>query len=526
MKNLLLAVFLLHAVFLQGQPLQVIPSPARCTPGNGELLVVENWTIQYENNYEGVARQFSEQVKKCGLDFPIHLKQQNEEANLFLRHVDEKELSGAESYRIVIDPHKVVIEASANPGLFYGLQTLAQLAGNGLVDNKVQIPCMEITDQPRFGWRGLMLDESRHFFGKEKVKQLLDWMAFYKLNRFHWHLTDAPGWRIEIKKYPKLTSVGGIGCQSDPLAPAQYYTQKEILEIVQYAAERFIEVIPEIDMPGHATAANKAYPEFSGGGSPEHPEFTFNPGKEETYVFLTNILKEVAQLFPSKYIHLGGDEVHFGNQQWNTDTHVQALMKKHNLKNLQEVEFYFIKRMTDSIASLNKTMIGWDEIVNAGVAPDKCVMMWWRHDKPEQLTEGLKKGYQTVMCPRIPLYFDFVQDAGHQSGRRWEGDFVTLGKILDFQKIYGEVISEYPDKVVGLQANLWTETIQSGERLDYMTYPRIAGLAEIAWGKDLLPDHNEFLYRLQPSLALYKKMNISYFDPAHPQTTPEIIGVK
>jgi hexosaminidase len=522
-KKMLLAIFMMQGILLNGQPWQLIPSPTKLDSKAG-VLSATSWTMESQSAGEQVFSRFADQIRKCGIDFPFQVQETGQSANLFLRYSRNKKLSGNESYRIRIDSRKAIIEASTDTGMFYALQTLAQLTNADLSHGETKIPCLKITDQPRLGWRGLMLDESRHFFGKQKVKQLLDWMAFYKLNRFHWHLTDVPGWRIEIKKYPRLTTVGGIGTHSDPIAPAQFYTQDDIREIVQYAADRFIEVIPEIDMPGHARAANRAYPEFSGGGSERFPDFTFNPGNEKTYGYLTDILKEVTQLFPSRYIHLGGDEVHFGNQQWNTDAHVQTLMEQNHLKNLQDVEFYFIKRMTDSIAALNKTMIGWDEIISAGVDPGKCMVMWWRHNKPEQLFEGLEKGYQTVMCPRIPLYFDFVQDSTHTSGRRWEGDFATLKKILEFSAIYREPLSEFPGLIVGLQADLWSETIHSGERLDYMTYPRIAGLAEIAWSENMAPDYNEFLIRLRPSLNLFKKKNISYFDPENPEETPEIKG--
>jgi hexosaminidase len=318
--------------------------------------------------------------------------------------------------------------------------------------------------------------------------------------------------------------VGGIGNHSDPKAPAQYYTQDDIREIVRYAADRYIEVIPEIDMPGHARAANRAYPEFSGGGSARYPDFTFNPGNEKTYGYLSDILREVAQLFPSPYIHLGGDEVHFGNEQWKTDQQVQLLMEKNQLKTLQEVEFYFIKRMTDSLSVLNKTMIGWDEIVTAGIPPEKSMVMWWRHDKPEQLTKALKQGYPTVLCPRIPLYFDFVQDSTHTSGRRWRGDFAPLDKILGFNRMYDDYLQSNPAMIAGIQANLWTETIHSRERLDFMTWPRIAALAEIAWSPNEAPDYAEFLKRLQPSLSLYKKVGISFFNPVNPEATPEVKG--
>ena len=419
---------------------------------------------------EWLILNFSIQLTKFGIKHIEFKKSERKGANLILEISRENQTSGNEVYLLKITPKLIQITASSDTGLFYGLQSMLQMAVSKPLLSGFQIPCGIIQDHPKYPWRGLMLDESRQFFGKKKVKQLLDWMAFYKLNRFHWHLTDEPGWRLEILKYPKLTSIGGLGNFHDRSAPATFYTQDEIKEIVQYADDRFIEIIPEIDMPGHASAANRAYPEFSGDGSEKHPDFTFNPVKEETYGFLTDILREVAKLFPSKFIHLGGDEVHFGNQQWNSNPDIKALMQKYKLKDLQAVEFYFIRRMTDSLAVLNKTMIGWDEIVTAEIPIEKCKTMWWRHDNTEQLKIALEKSYHTILCPRIPLYFDFVQHNSHQSGRYWKKDYAPLEKILRFHQLYGELIAKQPHQIDGIQANIWTETIHSIERLDYISF--------------------------------------------------------
>src|SRR5690606_20063675 len=244
-----------------------------------------------------------------------------------------------EGYLLSVTDKKVIITGNSTAGVINGISSLLQLAASGSKkDQKIVLAGWNIKDAPLYAWRGLMLDESRHFFGINKVKSILDWMALYKLNRFHWHLTDEPGWRIEIKKYPRLALVGGVGSHTDPNTPAQYYTQDQIAEVVRYAAERNITVIPEIDMPGHATAANRAYPEFSGGGSEKYPNFTFHPGKEATYSYLTDILREVNALFPSGMLHLGGDEVSFGNQQWLSDPEVKKLMAQNKLNNVLEVE--------------------------------------------------------------------------------------------------------------------------------------------------------------------------------------------
>lgn len=525
MKALISTVFLVWLFsFSFAQKNLVIPAPVSYQFSEGKFLNVDQIRFFCSAEQEVLIQNFREQLTKFDAKPVQILKSGKKSANLVLV-IDTRKVKGDEAYRLSISDREIQITASTNAGLFYGLQSLLQMVLTGPTANGFRIQQGTILDSPRYPWRGLMLDESRHFFGKAKVKQLLDWMAFYKLNKFHWHLTDSHGWRLEIQKYPKLTSIGGIGNFHDSEAPAAFYTQADIKEIVKYATERFIEVIPEVDMPGHASAANRAYPEFSGGGSEKYPEFTFNPGKEATYDYLTAILREVTQLFPSQYIHLGGDEVHFGNQQWNTNPDVQALMKKHQLKDLQAVEFYFINRMTDSIAALKKTMIGWDEIVTSGVPKDKSMVMWWRHDKPAQVKLALEKGYQTILCPRIPFYFDFVQHASHQSGRYWSKDYAPLERILEFDQLYSDVLKIHPELIKGIQANVWTETIHSGERLDFMVYPRIVALAEAAWAIKS-SDAEEFLKRLQPSFRLYKAKGISFFNPENPESTPEIKGIK
>lgn len=503
----------------------IIPEPASTSLSEEKKLNLELIRYWCDTDQEFLARNFVRQLAKFGIGLKSTEKSTAKKANLLLVIDPKSGDGGMESYELSISSKQIKIVADSNAGLFYGLQSVVQLAVSEPLASGFSIPCGTIKDTPRFGWRGLMLDESRHFFGIEKVKQLLDWMAFYKLNRFHWHLTDEPGWRIEIKGYPRLTTVGATGNFHDRTAEPKFYTQTEVKEILQYAAERFIEIIPEIDMPGHAAAANRAYPEFSGGGSEKYPDFTFDPGKEGTYRYLSNILREIAALFPSSYIHLGGDEVNFGNQQWNTNAGIQALMKQHQLKDLQAVEFYFLRRMTDTLSTLNKTMIGWDEIVTAGIPANQCKTMWWRHDKPKQLELALQNGYHTILCPRIPFYFDFVQSNTHSAGRYWQKAYAPIEKILEFKQLYKESLSKFPTLIDGIQANIWTETIHSDERLDFMTFPRIAALAEAAWGKNDAVDYSEFMQRLQPSFRLYKKMGISYFNPQHPEETPEIMGL-
>ena len=357
------------------------------------------------------------------------------------------------------------------------------------------------------------------FFGKEKIKQLLELMSLQKLNKFHWHLTDAPGWRIEIKKYPKLTSIGALGNYSNANAEPQFYTQEDIKEIIQFASQRNIEVIPEIDMPGHASAAIRAYPELSGGGTKKHPHFTFHPARTSTYKFLTEVLKEVAVLFPSKYIHIGADEVSFGNQHWIKDKEVISLMKKENLENIKDVETYFINRIRDSIISLKKEIIGWDEVVENNMNNENTVAMWWRHDKLEILEKGLNNNYKMILCPRKPLYFDFVQDDTHKLGRRWDG-FGSISDTYAFPDSLSNIDVANP-KILGIQANLWTEQISTEKRFDFMLYTRMSAMAEAAWTRKNNKSFESFKIRLKDIFNIYKSENIYYFDYFSPLSTKE-----
>ena len=386
------------------------------------------------------------------------------------------------------------------------------------------IAAMSANDSPRYEWRGLMLDESRHFFGKEVVKQLLDVMAYLKMNRFHWHLTDEPGWRIEIKKYPKLTEIGAEGNWHDRNAPGQFYTQDDIREIVAYAMERHILVIPEIDMPGHATAANRAYPELSAGGDGRWKDFTFHPAKESTYNFINDVLTEIVDLFPSPYIHIGGDEVNYGNQVWKTDPEIQQFIKDNDLKDEVGLEQYFVRRVCDMVNSKGRIMIGWDEIISSGVSPDKAIVMWWRHDKPDQLVAALEKGFNVILTPRIPCYFDFVQNDSHRIGRRWGGEFNDLQTVYNFPESISSLIENHSGQIMGIQANLWTERIADVKRLYFMLFPRLAAIAEDAWINPELKDYSRFERNLKSFLQYLDSKGINYFNPFDPDSTPEPWG--
>lgn len=502
---------------LSADQTQIIPRPAQYQEKEGSYTVkagsfvyarmdVLNCYLKQLNDATSLGLRMAPADASCSIQFLSGDMRRKSSADADGSKMPE----GA--YTLRISPRAANIYADTKSGHFYGLQTLIQLLrGAGKKEGSLRIPCAEIEDAPRFGWRGYMLDESRHFSGVDALKRLLDAMAYYKLNRFHWHLTDSTGWRIEIKKFPKLTTVGGIGNQTDNKAPAKFYTQNQIKEIVTYAKARHITVIPEIDMPGHAAAAVRAYPEFGGGGSKRHPDFTFNPVDPATDAFLKDILKEVAVLFPDAgVIHYGGDEVHFGWEKWPTLPAVKKLMKDENLK-LKDVERRFNQRFAKAINDLGYKTGGWDEITHAGLPKDNSLVFWWRHDKPKELNYALKEGYEVVLCPRRPCYFDFVQHDSHKSGRRWKG-FVPMVDTYAFPDTL-KLPAKFPGMIRGIQACLWTETTVTQQRRDFMTFPRLLALSEAAWTPKGQKDFKHFEARLKNHLPQLKARGVSYYDP-------------
>jgi hexosaminidase len=429
------------------------------------------------------------------------------------------------AYQLSTAGNKISITSADKAGVFNGIITFLQLCRSSGTNANYNVPGLSISDEPRYEWRGFMLDESRHFFGKQTVKNILNWMAFYKLNRFHWHLTDAQGWRIEIKKYPLLTTVGGIGNFTDSTARAQYYTQDDIKEVVAYAKHRNIEVVPEIDMPGHATAANKAYPQYSGGKVAGYDDFTFNPGIEITYQFLADVLKELKTLFPDGRIHIGGDEVSLGIKAWENNPDVKNLVAEKGYTDNQQAEAYFLKRIADTVTNLKFKVMCWDEAVAANLPVGNVIINWWRQNKPEALSQALSKGYQVILSPRLPMYFDFVQDSTHRSGRKWEGRYNNYLDVYHFpENSLGKEV--YQNKsIIGVQANLWTETVVTNQRLYYLIFPRMAALAEAGWTVAAAKSDEQFNGSLRSHLQYYKQAGMFFYDPFNPTENKEAIDV-
>lgn len=526
MKKYLLILSLFAVKVVMAQQCPIIPLPAQAKISSGNFILTDNTPIIFEDNLIGKQANFLQREVLKNTGYTLSLSSKAKGAGIVLA-IDKNKTD--EGYALSIKPTGIKISAGTAHGLFNGVTSLLQLIR--LADNNqkvISLPCWTIKDAPQFTWRGILLDESRHFFGKAMVKELLDWMAYYKLNKLHWHLTDVPGWRMQIKAYPLLSLTGGLGDYDDPNTASQYYTQEDIKEIVDYAADRFIDIMPEIDMPGHAAAANRAYPAFSGGGSKQHPEFTFNPGPDTTYTYLSNILKETDALFPSQIVHLGGDEVRFGSEKWKDNASVMQLMKAHNLKDLVDVEHYFTMRMADSVFKLNNKIGLWDEAVDSDLPKDKTIIFWWRHDQPLQLKKAMEKGYSAVLCPRIPFYFDFVQDAGQHYGRRWkDGLFASLDNVYNFSISGLPVNKDQQKQLLGVEAALWSEVIPNRTKLEYMVFPRITALAEAAWtGDQVQKDINAFKNRVKTQLPLYHKDGIYYYNPFNPAQTPEPLGVR
>ena len=430
---------------------------------------------------------------------------------------DSSIVTGNEAYRIEIDKKGIRLTASTETGIFYGLQTLLQLLNNS--DNKT-LPALTINDSPRFPYRGLHLDVSRHFFDKEFVKKQLDAMAYFKMNRLHWHLTDGAGWRIEIKKYPRLTSfaawrpfdklndwwVGGrTFCeQDDPRAVGGYYTQDDIREVVAYAAERHITIIPEIEMPGHSEEVLATYPELSCSGKP-YVNADFCIGTEKTFEFLENVLLEVIDLFPSEYIHIGGDEA--SKSSWKTCPRCQKRMADEHLNSVDELQSYMIHRIEKFLNDHGRKIIGWDEIIEGGLSPTATVMSWRGE---EGGIKAVKAGNQAIMTPGKYCYLDAFQDAPNTQPMAI-GGYLTLEKVYSFEPVPDSLSTKEAELILGVQGNVWTEHIPTPEHYEYMIYPRILALAEIGWSPSEVKKWDNFHTRALQAVNILREQGYNPF---------------
>ena len=435
---------------------------------------------------------------------------------------------GPEGYTLSATPNTIVIRAIEPAGLFYGVQSLLQLLPPEALAPKPRanidwtVPCVQIQDQPRFLWRGLLLDVGRHFFKPAEIKQVLDLMALHKLNVFHWHLTDDQGWRIEIKKYPRLTEVGAwrknIGFGLDPKQGTAYrsdgcyggfYSQAEVRELIAYAQARNITIVPEIEMPGHASAALAAYPQFSCFGGPYSTDVgggvfagVYCAGKEETFEFVQNVLAEICDLFPSKYIHIGGDEVPPDN--WHKCPKCQARIHREDLKTEKELESYFVKRVEKFLNSRHRNLIGWSEIREGGLAQNAAIMDWIGG-----ALEAATAGHDVVMTPTTDCYLDYYQST-NQPEPKAIGGYLPLDRVYAFEPMPAKLAPGFQSHILGAQGNLWTEYIASLNHAEYMMFPRLCALAEVTWSPPASRNYTDFTQRLQVQARRFDQMGVNY----------------
>ena len=436
---------------------------------------------------------------------------------IVLKLVEElPEIQSPEGYVLTSSEKRIDVLAKTGSGLFYGVQTLLQMAGD---NNRVALGT--ITDEPRFEYRGMMLDVSRHFFGLDFVKKQIDAMAYYKLNRLHIHLTDAAGWRIEIKKYPRLTNFAAwrshanwkewwngdrkYANEGDADAHGGYFTQDQCREIVEYAKKHYITVIPEIEMPSHSEEVLTAYPELSCTHVP-YKQADFCVGNEKTFEFLENVLLEVMEIFPSEYIHVGGDEA--SKQSWKTCPLCQARMKKEGLKDVDELQSYLIERMEKFLNKHGRYLLGWDEILEGGLAPNATVMSWRGVEGGLKAIEG---GHRAIMTPGAYCYFDSYQDAPHTQPEAI-GGYLPLKKVYSYDPIPETFTPEQAKLMYGVQANLWAEYIPTPEHLEYMIYPRILALAEVAWSAVANKNYDDFHARALKAVDELRAKGYNTFD--------------
>jgi hexosaminidase len=555
MKRLLAMLFFIgSSLIVLGQTsttINIIPLPVSAVPKTGSFRITSNSVIEIttpDADAKRVADFLSKQIAgPTGYKIPVVNKTSTGNSiRLVLLSATDKTL-GTEGYKLSVTPTATTLSANKPAGLFYGVQTILQLLPKE-IESKTQvkniawtIPAVEITDYPRFGWRGLMFDVSRHFFTKQDVKEFIDDMVKYKYNLLHLHLTDDQGWRIEIKSLPKLTSVGAwnvkkigtFGQFSPPAANEPrnfggFYTQDDIKELVQYAKERFVNILPEVDIPGHSLAAVASYPEIS--CTPEAVNYHVNsgenfmdwshgappialvdnticPANEKAYDFLNKVFTELAALFPFEYIHIGGDEC--PKNYWEKNDDIKALMKKEGLKNMEEVQSYFEKRVEKIVESKGKKVIGWDEILEGGLAPNAAVMSW-RGIKGG--IEAAKMGHEVVMSPTTHTYLDYMQADAVIEPPVYAT--LRLKKAYEFEPVPDGVDPKY---IKGGQANLWTEQVYNMRHARYMTWPRAFAIAEAVWSPKEKRNWKGFVPRVEQQFERFdvaeKKYAPSFYDP-------------
>ncbi|WP_430811005.1 MULTISPECIES: family 20 glycosylhydrolase [unclassified Carboxylicivirga] len=513
----------------------LVPYPQELSPQSGAFKLHEDTKVLYAGgeNTRFVAQSFADFIAPAsGLQLSVEAAPNAKAVIGAILFVEDKAIDGVEgSYKLQVSPRGIVVKANNPVGLFYGFQTLRQLlpaemeSKTQVSDLDFSIPAVSINDAPNFSYRGLHLDVGRHFYPVDFIKKYIDLLALHKMNVFHWHLTEDQGWRLEIKKYPRLaevaayrdeTLVGHLGVgehKYDGKRYGGYYTQEQAREIVKYAADRFITVIPEIELPGHAQAALTAYPELGCTGGPYKVakkwgifKEVYCAGNEEVFTFLEDVLLEVMDIFPSKYIHIGGDEC--PKDRWKTCPKCKKRMKVEGCKDAHELQSYFIHRIEKFLNEHDRDIIGWDEILEGGLAPNATVMSW-RGIKGGEA--AAKQGHNVVMTPNTHFYLDYYQNDPKEDPLAI-GGYLPLSKVYSYNPMAGELSEEEAKHIIGVQGNVWTEYMPESSYVEYMTYPRACAIAEVGWLPFEKRDYSAFAKRLQGHFKRLDVMNVNYFD--------------
>ncbi|MCC8170854.1 MAG: family 20 glycosylhydrolase [Parabacteroides sp.] len=512
----------------------VIPQPVRMQSDKGVFRADES-TLLYlpgpETTYYMLGEVLNVNLASYIIGKELKIVSDIPAQNAIRFELNESRFTGKpEAYELRVDNNGVVVEAGTDTGLFYGLQTLLQLI------TPQGIPYVSIQDEPRFNYRGLHLDVSRNFFPKEFVLKLIDLMSFYKLNTFHWHLTDGAGWRIQLDKYPKLTRDAAFRAEADwktwwdgdrkfvpegtEGAYGGYYTKDDIREVVAYAATKHIRVIPEIEMPGHSEEVFVAYPELCCTGKP-YTSSDFCVGNEETFTFVENVLTEVMELFPSEYIHVGGDEA--GKQAWKTCPKCKKRMQEEGLKNVDELQSYMMRRVEKFLTENGRKLIGWDEILEGGLPAEATVMSWRGESGGIQAAQS---GHDVIMTPGGYLYFDFYQ-ADPKTQPAAIGGYTPIKRVYSYEPVPDTLTADEKKHIIGIQANLWTEYIPNVKQVEYMLFPRVLALSEIAWSPQESRNWNDFKRRLNRHVALLQAMDVNTFPLSYEiETTMQVDTVR
>ena len=504
--------------------LGLIPLPSNIEAVDSKFQLNEVLYLEFDKqdqSLKNVVKYFTKKSKSLG----FQIKDGNNNiSSLICFKIDKSLGNKEEAYTLNINSEKIEIIGSGYNGVFYGIQTLIQILEIHKINHNSTIHGIVIKDSPRFKWRGLMLDVARHMMPIDFIKKCIDIIAAHKLNIFHWHLTEDQGWRIPIKKFPKLSSVSAYRKETlighyyddkphkfDGVKYGGYYEFNEIEEVIRYASDRYVTVIPEIEMPGHATAALSAYPELSCSGGPHEPETNWGihkevycAGNEETFHFLEQILEEVASIFPGPYIHIGGDEC--PKDRWSECEKCQKRIKDEGLKNENELQSYFIKRIEKVLLKFNKRLIGWDEILEGGLAPNAVVHSWRGMDGG---IEAANAGHEVIMSPTTNVYFDYYQLEDHDKQPLAIGGYLPLSKVYDFEPIPDKIDTDKRHFILGGQANLWTEYIQTTSQAEYMLFPRLYALCEVVWTPKSKKDYTNFISRLEHHLKRSAQENVN-----------------